>query len=46
MRKRQDVDAELKAFANRTKQLRELRVRLLGELVVPERRPANKKAQP
>jgi len=34
MRKRQDVDAELKAFADRTKQLRELRVRLLGELVV------------
>jgi hypothetical protein len=34
MRKRQDVDAELKAFADRTRQLKELRIRLLGELVV------------
>jgi hypothetical protein len=34
MRKRQDIDAALKAFADRTKQLKERRIRLLGELVI------------
>jgi hypothetical protein len=34
MRKRQDIDAALKAFADKTKELKERRVRLLGELVI------------
>jgi hypothetical protein len=34
MRKRQDIDAALKAFADKTRQLKERRVRLLGELVI------------
>jgi DNA-binding protein H-NS len=34
MRKPRDIDSELKALADRAKQLKELRVQQLGELVI------------
>ena len=41
MRKPRDIDSELKALAERTKQLKERRVQQLGELVIATGADAN-----